>query len=61
MELLLLYIATFINCITMILNNWLYYCNNFVRFYFGADWELYSQPDQFLVARATSVNLEYIK
>ena len=38
MELLLLYIATFINCITMILNNWLkiyscVYSNNFVHLF----------------------------
>ena len=47
MELLLLYIAIFINCITVILNNWLYfrtcvYSNNFVCFFFRADWELYT-------------------
>ena len=57
MELLLLYIAIFINCITIFLNNWLYSCaysNNFVHFFIGVDWEWYSQPDQFLVARAAS-------
>ena len=80
MELLLLYIAIFINSVTIMnwsgslcssqsapnkkrtklleytLNNCrLYsgvYSNNFMRFFFGADWELHSQPDQFLVARA---------
>ena len=48
MELLLLhiYIAIFINGITIILNNRLNFCvysNNFVHYFFGVDWELYSQ------------------
>ena len=47
--------------LTIILSNWLYssvaiYSNNFVHFCFGVDWELYSQSDQFLVARAISVH-----
>ena len=25
------------------------YSNNFVRFFFGADWELHNQPDQFMM------------
>ena len=57
MELLLLYIAIFINCTTIILNNWLYSCvysNNFVHFFVGVDQELYSRPGQFPVTRAAS-------
>ena len=47
------YIYTTINWITA----WSYSCvcsNNFVRFFSGVNWELYSRPDQFLVARAAS-------
>ena len=60
MELLLLYIAIFINCITVILNNWLYFCtcvysNNFVCFFLEQIGNcIRSWPDQFLVGRAAS-------
>ena len=67
MEIMLLWISKglkmkllldiFINSNHIILSNWLYSCvysNNFMYFFFGADWELYGRPDQFLVARAAS-------
>ena len=63
LELLLLYIAMFINSNhpIMIVSNWLCSCvysNNFVHFFFlewiGNGTERYGQPDQFLVARTAS-------
>ena len=42
----------------IILNYSCIYSYNFVHFFFGVDWELYSRPDQFLVARAASVCIQ---
>ena len=57
MELLLLYIAIFINYIAIILRTGytpVYILINLYVSFFGADRELYSWLDQFLVARASS-------